>query len=64
MGATIVGVTVVFGGGGWWLDGLIGSFPLFLILGAVVGLFGVLYATIARVREMDKRSGNGGSGRP
>jgi F0F1-type ATP synthase assembly protein I len=55
MGMTIVGVTVVFGGFGWWIDGLIGTFPVLMIIGAVVGLFGILYLTVMRLKESDRK---------
>jgi F0F1-type ATP synthase assembly protein I len=55
MGMTIVGVTVVFGGFGWWIDSLIGTFPVLMIIGAVVGLFGILYLTVMRLKESDRK---------
>jgi F0F1-type ATP synthase assembly protein I len=53
MGITIVGVTVVFGAAGWWIDRRLHTFPIFLILGAIVGLSGIIYATAKRLRESD-----------
>jgi F0F1-type ATP synthase assembly protein I len=56
MGLTIVGVTIAFGGAGWWLDSLLHSFPLLMVIGAVVGLAGILYVTVKRLQEMDQQS--------
>jgi F0F1-type ATP synthase assembly protein I len=53
MGITIVGVTVIFGGAGWWLDKRLGTFPILLIIGAIVGFAGVLYTSAKRLREQD-----------
>ena len=54
MGLLIVGVTAAFGGAGWWLDKLLHTFPFLMVLGAVVGLFGILYVTIKRLQQSDK----------
>jgi len=54
MGLTIVGVTIAFGGAGWWLDSVIGTFPVLMTIGAVFGLFGILYVTVKRLKESDK----------
>jgi F0F1-type ATP synthase assembly protein I len=56
LGLTIVGVTAMFGGAGWWLDKLLGTFPILLVIGAVVGMFGIIYLTILRLRESDETS--------
>ncbi|MBI5058476.1 AtpZ/AtpI family protein [candidate division KSB1 bacterium] len=53
IGVSIVGVTVVFGGGGWWLDSKLGSFPVFLFVGSVLGLFGSIYSIVVRLRVQD-----------
>ena len=55
IGGTIVGVTVAFGGAGWWLDSVIGSFPFGLMIGAVIGLFGVLYSNYLWLKAMDSQ---------
>lgn len=54
LGVTIVGTTAAFGGIGWWLDSLIGSFPVLMALGAIAGLFGIIYLTYLRLREADR----------
>ena len=54
MGLTIVGVTGAFGGVGWWLDSLLGTFPFLMAIGAVVGMFGILYVTVIKLRDSDK----------
>jgi len=41
---------------GWWLDGRLGSSPLFLILGILVGAAGAMYSL---VRRLDPRSLSG-----
>jgi F0F1-type ATP synthase assembly protein I len=55
IGGTIVGVTVVFGGVGWWIDSLIGTFPFGMMLGSVIGLFGVIYLNYLWLKEMDRQ---------
>jgi F0F1-type ATP synthase assembly protein I len=55
VGISIVGVTAAFGGGGWWLDTRIGSFPIFMFIGAVLGLFGAIYSIIVRLRAQDRQ---------
>ncbi len=55
IGGTIVGVTIVFGGAGWWLDSLIGTFPFGLMIGSVTGLFGVMYINYLWLKEMDRQ---------
>jgi F0F1-type ATP synthase assembly protein I len=54
MGLTIVGVTAALGGVGWWLDSLLGTFPLLMVIGAVTGMFGIIYVTVVRLRDSDK----------
>jgi F0F1-type ATP synthase assembly protein I len=56
MGLTIVGVTAAFGGIGWWLDSLLGTFPFLMALGAVAGMFGILYVTVLKLRDSDKQN--------
>jgi F0F1-type ATP synthase assembly protein I len=56
LGMTIVGVTAILGGIGWWLDSLLGTFPILMALGAVAGLFGIIYLTYLRLREADRRN--------
>ncbi len=54
MGITIVGITAAFGGAGWWLDSLLGTFPILMALGAMLGLFGIIYLTYIQLRASDK----------
>jgi F0F1-type ATP synthase assembly protein I len=54
MGITIVGVTIVFGGIGWWLDRRLHTFPILLVIGAVVGLTGIIYTMAKRLRASDR----------
>jgi len=53
LGITIVGTTAAFGGAGWWLDSRLHTFPVLLAVGAVLGLFGILYITYQRLRAED-----------
>ena len=55
IGATIVGVTVVCGGAGWWVDSKIGTFPFGLMIGSVVGLTGVIYLNLLWLKDMDRQ---------
>jgi len=52
-GVTIVGTTAVFGGIGWWIDSMVGTFPILMVLGAVFGLAGILYSIILKLRSAD-----------
>ncbi len=54
LGLTMVGVTALFGGAGWWLDGKFGTFPILMVLGAVFGMFGSLYSLILKLRAQDR----------
>lgn len=53
-GITIVGVTAIFGGVGWWLDRRFHTFPILLFLGAACGLFGIIYSFVLRLRAQDR----------
>jgi hypothetical protein len=53
LGVTIVGTTAAFGGAGWWLASRLHTFPVLLAVGAVSGLFGILYMTYQRLRTED-----------
>lgn len=48
-----MGTTAAFGGAGWWLDARLHTFPVLLAVGAVLGLFGILYVTYQRLRVED-----------
>jgi F0F1-type ATP synthase assembly protein I len=53
---TTLAVTVLAGlGGGYWLDGRLGTRPLFLLLGGVLGLAAALYHFFRAVATQDKR---------
>jgi F0F1-type ATP synthase assembly protein I len=53
---TTLAVTVLAGlGGGYWLDGRLGTRPLFLLLGGVMGLGAALYHFFRTVARQDKR---------
>jgi F0F1-type ATP synthase assembly protein I len=56
IGGTIVGVTVVFGGIGWWIDTKLGSFPFGMIIGATIGLSGVIYLNYLWLQELDREN--------
>lgn len=53
LGVSIVGTTAVFGGAGWWVDKRLHTFPILMVLGAVCGLFGIIYVTYKRLRAED-----------
>jgi hypothetical protein len=63
VGLTIVGVTAAFGGLGWWLDAQLHTFPFLMVLGAVAGLFGIIYLTYMRLRASDEKRERSGSHR-
>jgi len=54
IGLTIVAATALFGLVGWWIDNQIGSFPLLMALGAVIGFAAAIYRTILLIRQQDK----------
>jgi F0F1-type ATP synthase assembly protein I len=56
VGFTIVGVTALFGAVGWWLDTRLHTFPICFFLGAVLGLFGIIYSFVLRLREQERAS--------
>jgi ATP synthase protein I len=50
-------VTVLAGlGGGYWLDRRLGTRPVFLLAGAVLGVAAALYHFFKVVAELDKRN--------
>lgn len=53
-GLTIVAVTALFGGAGWWLDSLLNTFPMLMVLGAIAGLVGTIYVMALRLKEIVK----------
>jgi F0F1-type ATP synthase assembly protein I len=53
---TTLAVTVLAGlGGGYWLDGRLGTRPLFLLLGGTLGLAAGLYHFFKTVAGQNKR---------
>lgn len=53
---TTLAVTVLAGlGGGYWLDGRLGTRPVFLLLGGVLGLGVALYHFFKTVARKDER---------
>lgn len=53
---TTLAVTVLAGlGGGYWLDGRLGTRPVFLLLGGTAGLGVALYQFFRTVAGRDKR---------
>ncbi len=53
IGLTIVASTAVFGLLGWWVDKKIGSFPILMSLGAMLGLALAIYRTVLVLRRED-----------
>jgi hypothetical protein len=53
IGLTIVGVTAALGGLGWWLDSLLHTFPILMVIGAAAGMFGIIYLTYKRLQAFD-----------
>jgi F0F1-type ATP synthase assembly protein I len=53
---TTLAVTVLAGlGGGYWLDGRLGTRPVFLLLGGVLGLAAALYHFFKTVAGLNRR---------
>lgn len=53
---TTLAVTVLAGlGGGYWLDGRLGTRPVFLLLGGALGVGAALYHFFKVVARLDKR---------
>lgn len=55
LGLTIVGTTVLLGLCGWWLDKKFHTFPLLMVIGAVLGMFGIIYSTVKRLKQDEGR---------
>jgi F0F1-type ATP synthase assembly protein I len=53
------GGVLMFMGGGWLLDGWIGLFPLFTIVGALLGTVLSMMTLYRHVTEMDRREKQG-----
>ncbi|MBL0060921.1 MAG: AtpZ/AtpI family protein [bacterium] len=56
IGLTIVAVTALFGLVGWWIDNRLKTFPLLMVLGAIIGFVAALYRTILMLRQQDSRN--------
>ena len=54
MALTFVVAILLFGAAGWFLDGLLGTRPLFAIIGAFVGGFGGFMRIYYRVKSDGK----------
>jgi F0F1-type ATP synthase assembly protein I len=61
-GLTFALSTLLFLLGGWWLDGKLGTLPIFLILGAFVGagagFYSLYFHLVIEPRERDEDGGN------
>ena len=55
VGLTVVGSTALFLGVGWWVDGRVGSKPVFTLIGALVGLVAGIYQLFRRLSEDQPR---------
>lgn len=53
-GYTLLAAVVLFGGLGWWLDGRVGTAPLFLIAGILLGLAVAFSSLLRRLNAMAK----------
>lgn len=57
-GLTFALSTLLFLMGGWWLDGKLGTMPLFLILGAFIGagagFYSLYFHLVVEPRERDE----------
>jgi ATP synthase protein I len=53
---TALAVTVLVGlGGGYWLDGRLGTRPLFFLVGGVIGLAAAMYHFMKTVSELKRK---------
>ena len=67
MGFSLAFAMLLFGAGGWVLDGWLGTRPLFAIIGALLGGFAGfmnIYARVTRETEARKRERETGDGEP
>ena len=59
LGLTLALATGLFLGAGWWLDGRLGTVPLFTVLGAIVGaaagFYSLYYHVILEPRQRRER---------
>jgi F0F1-type ATP synthase assembly protein I len=65
VGFQLVAIILLFGGGGWLVDGWLSTRPLFAIAGFLLGAFGwfvSLYYRVQRDTEAEKREREEGRG--
>jgi F0F1-type ATP synthase assembly protein I len=55
LGTTLAATVLAGLGGGYWLDGRLGTRPVFLLLGGVFGVGAALYHFFKGVAGQDKR---------
>jgi ATP synthase protein I len=55
LGTTLAATVLAGLGGGYWLDGRLGTRPVFLLLGGVFGVGAALYHFFKAVAGQDKR---------
>ena len=46
---------LLFLGGGWWLDGKLGTTPVFILLGTLFGAVGAFYKLYRTLMDLDKK---------
>ena len=56
MGLTFALTIIAFGWFGWWIDGKLGTTPVFLIAGALVGFGGGLFSMIKKIPPARSRN--------
>lgn len=59
--STLLGIGCVAAGGfvaglvlGWWLDGLLHTFPIFVLVGIALGIAGGIYYSVVQIRPFLK----------
>lgn len=58
LGLTYAAAVVLYGLGGWWLDGRLGTLPLFTLLGVFLGAFAGflwIYREVQRAEDRERR---------
>lgn len=55
LGCLFAAAVLLFMAGGWYLDSLLGVFPLFLVLGALVGAALATLSIYRRLEEMRRK---------
>ena len=51
IGAVVAGVLVAGLALGWWVDGLLDTSPIFVLVGIALGLAGGIWHTVVRLRK-------------